>query len=157
IAWHDRIVVPFSPETKRSGIGDLGLYKAVWYRRYFDLEPLHPDERLLIHFGAIDYDATIWIDGAIASKHEGGYTPIEIDATPHLSRGRPHEMVVRAEEVRSGLCRPRANQDWRLEPHSIWYPRTTGIWQSVWYERVSSTRIDSLQWTPSLERWEIGL
>ncbi len=158
LPWHDRIIVPFSPETKRSGINDSGLYKAVWYRRFFDLEPpLHPDERLIIHFGAIDYEATIWIDGAIACRHEGGYTPIAVDATPHLSRNKTHEIVVRAEDDPADMCKPRGKQDWRLEPHSIWYPRTTGIWQSVWYERVSSMRIGTLQWTPSLERWEIGM
>ncbi len=61
-----------------------------------------------------------------------------------------------AEDDPGDLEKPRGKQDWQLEPHSIWYPRTTGIWQSVWIERVPSTWIDEIRWTPNLERWEIG-
>ena len=157
VTWGAPILVPFSPETRASGIEDMGLYKAVWYKRTFDCEPLRHDERLILHFGAVDYVATIWIDGQLAAHHEGGYTPIEVDATPHLAKGTTHEIVVRAEDDPLDMCKPRGKQDWRLEPHSIWYPRTTGIWQSVWYERVCDTHISSLQWACSLEKWELGL
>ena len=158
IAWTREIVVPFSPETRRSGVGDTGLYKAVWYRRTFELAPLAPSERLILHFGAVDYRARVWIDGELAGEHEGGYTPFEIDATRHLARGRSeHEIVVHAEDDPSDLGKPRGKQDWQLEPHSIWYPRTTGIWQTVWYERVPETRIEKIVWTANVERWEIGV
>jgi beta-galactosidase/beta-glucuronidase len=65
--------------------------------------------------------------------------------------------VVRAEDDPADLAKPRGKQDWQLEPHSIWYPRTTGIWQSVWLERVPALRIASVRWTPNLARWELGL
>ena len=66
-------------------------------------------------------------------------------------------IVVRAEDDPSDLAKPRGKQDWQLEPHSIWYPRTTGIWQTVWLETVPSTWIERIRWTPNLERWELGL
>jgi hypothetical protein len=151
------IQVPFAPETRRSGIGDTGLYKACWYRREMVLEPLAEGERLLLHFGAVDYHASVWVDGTLVAHHEGGYTPFEIDLTRVLAGGTRHEIVVRAEDDPSDLAKPRGKQDWQLEPHSIWYPRTTGIWQTVWCERVGRARIAGLRWTARMSTWDIGL
>ncbi|MDB4938256.1 MAG: Beta-galactosidase [Labilithrix sp.] len=151
------IEVPFSVETERSGIGNTGLYKACWYRRTVDLDELVNGERLILNFGAVDYEATVWFDGTLAARHEGGYTPFAIDVTRLMAKGRTHEIVVRAEDDPSDLAKPRGKQDWQLEPHSIWYPRTTGIWQTVWLERVGSARVAELKWTPNMVRWEIGM
>lgn len=157
VEWRAKIQVPFSPETKASGIGDNGLYRACWYRRIFEAPHLSPDECLLLHFGAVDYSATVWVDGTLAFRHEGGYTPFGGDVSALLAPDRSeHEIVVRAEDDPADLAKPRGKQDWQLHPHSIWYPRTTGIWQTVWLERVSKCRIDSLMWTPNLARWELG-
>jgi beta-galactosidase/beta-glucuronidase len=99
----------------------------------------------------------VWIGGALAGRHEGGYTPFTLDATEHL-RGRDTlEVVVRAEDDPHDLAKPRGKQDWLLEPHSIWYPRTSGIWQTVWFEVVPASSVGWLRWTPNLERWELGL
>ncbi len=157
VRFDAKIAVPFSPETARSGIGDNGLYKACWYRRSFDVADLAPDEHLILHFGAVDYDATVWVDGAIAARHEGGYTPFSADVTRLLRPGATHEIVLRAEDDPHDLAKPRGKQDWQLDPHSIWYPRTTGIWQTVWFERVRAAHIRSLRWTPFLATWEIAL
>lgn len=151
------IEVPFSPETPRSGIGDGGLYKACWYRRTFDIEPVDDAERLFLRFGAVDHAATVWVDGAFAGGHEGGYTPFAIDVTSFLRDGPRHEVIVRAEDDPADLAKPRGKQDWQLTAHSIWYPRTTGIWQTVWLERVGAARISQLRWTPDLAGWEIAL
>ncbi len=156
VAWNATIVVPFSPEAPASGIRDTGLYRACWYRRSFDAPVLERGERLILHFGAVDYAATVWVNGVVAARHEGGYTPFEADVTDLLGPG-PQTVVVRAEDDSQDLAKPRGKQDWLPEPHSMWYPRTTGIWQTVWLERVSATRIGTLSWTPNLERWEIGL
>jgi hypothetical protein len=156
VAWTATIVVPFSPETARSGVHNTGFYKACWYRRAVQLPQYEPGQRLLLHFGAVDYAATVWINGVHAGRHEGGYTPFTIDLTDFLSGAGGCELVVRAEDDPADLRKPRGKQDWQLEPHSIWYPRTTGIWQSVWIERVPSTWIDMVQWSSSLERWDIG-
>jgi len=157
VEWNQRITVPFSPETEASGIEDTGFYKAVWYRRQWEQPQLGDTERLLLHFEAVDWRATVWVNGHKVAVHEGGYTPFAADITEALTRGPIQELVVRAEDDYADLSKPRGKQDWKLEPHSIWYPRTTGIWQTVWLERVSSTRIRSVHWTASLDRWEIGL
>ncbi|HEY3496623.1 MAG TPA: glycoside hydrolase family 2 TIM barrel-domain containing protein [Polyangiaceae bacterium] len=157
VRWDTRIVVPFAPETAASGVGDMGLYKAAWYRLKFRAPRLSPDERLLLHFGAVDYYSMVWVDGTLAVEHEGGYTPFWADITDLLHEGVEHELIVRAHDDPSDLEKPRGKQDWQLEPHAIWYPRTTGIWQTVWLERVPATRLVSIQWTANVERWEIGL
>ncbi|CAN5759681.1 glycoside hydrolase family 2 TIM barrel-domain containing protein [soil metagenome] len=157
VRWDRRISVPFSPETARSGIGDTGFYKACWYRRTISVPPLEGGARLLLHFGAVDYAATLWVDGALAGSHEGGYTPFTIDLTTFLDGRDTCEIVLRAEDDPADLAKPRGKQDWQLEPHSIWYPRTTGIWQTVWLERVPPTWIAGIKWSSSLERWDIGL
>lgn len=157
VPFDSTIEVPFSPETRRSGIADTGLYKACWYRREVELAPIAATERVLLHFGAVDYEATVWVDDALAVRHEGGYTPFTADITPLLGDRQKHIVVVRAEDDPEDLAKPRGKQDWQLEPHSIWYPRTTGIWQTVWLERVGRARIAELRWTPNLARWELGL
>jgi hypothetical protein len=158
VRWEKVIQTPFSPETPAGGIGHTGFFRACWYKRQFDAPSLAPGERLLLHFGAIDYSATVWVNGLVAQRHEGGYTPIMADVTKFLREDdAPQEIVVRAEDDPADLSKPRGKQEWQLEPHAIWYPRTTGIWQTVWMERVSATSVGSIQWTPNVERWEIGL
>jgi beta-galactosidase/beta-glucuronidase len=158
VAWMTtNIRVPFAPETPASGIGNTSFYRACWYRRTFDAPALQSDERLLLHFGAVDYEATVWINDAPVAHHTGGYTPFVADITEYLASGAPQTLVVRAFDDPADLAQPRGKQDWLLEPHAIWYPRTTGIWQSVWLERVPVAWLASLRWTASLERWEIGL
>jgi len=157
VQWDEKIVVPFSPETPASGIGNTGLYSAAWYRRKFKAPHIDKSEQLLLHFEAVDYRAMVWVNGAKVFRHEGGYTPFTVDITHVLRPGAEQEVVVRAEDDPSNLAKPRGKQDWKLEPHSIWYPRTTGIWQTVWLEVVPKTCLESLQWSSSLERWEICL
>ena len=157
VKWDSEIKVPFSPETPASGIDDCGFYTAVWYRRTWEQPQLPAGQRLLLHFEAVDWRATVWVNGRQVATHEGGYTPFSADITDVLRSDGPQEVVVRAEDDPADLAKPRGKQDWKLEPHSIWYPRTTGIWQTVWLETVPSTCIRTLQWTASLERWEISL
>jgi beta-galactosidase/beta-glucuronidase len=155
IVWNQTITVPFSPETSLSGVGDTGLFRACWYRRSLELPELG-DSVVLLHFGAVDFRATVWVNGSLVGVHEGGYTPFTLDITAPVRGTRRSELIVRVEDDPSDLEKPRGKQDWSAHPHSIWYPRTTGIWQTVWLEHVSATRIDRLRWTPNLERWEIG-
>lgn len=157
VRWERKIRVPFSPETKLSGIGDTGFYAAVWYRRSFDAPPLGPDRRLLVHFEAVDYRTRVYVNGKKVITHEGGYSPFSADITDVLTIDGEQELIVWAEDDPADLAKPRGKQDWKLDPHSIWYPRTTGIWQTVWLETVPTTRVDTLQWSSSLERWDIGL
>jgi beta-galactosidase/beta-glucuronidase len=158
VPWDRTIEVPFSPETEASGIADTGFYLAVWYRKRLQMPRPAASERLMLHFEAVDYRATVWVNGARVCEHEGGYTPFSADITAALRDDQEsQEIVVRAEDDPADLAKPRGKQDWKLDPHSIWYPRTTGIWQTVWLETVPESHITMLQWVSNLERWEIGL
>lgn len=156
VNWNATIVVPFSPETVASGVGNTGFFSAVWYRRRFESPALDGGKRLLLHFGAVDHRATVWVNGAKVASHLGGYTPFTADITYALRETGPQEVIVSAEDDPADLAKPRGKQDWKLEPHSIWYPRTTGIWQTVWMEVVPAVYVGTIQWTSNLERWEIG-
>ena len=156
VTWDARIRVPFAPEAEASGIGQTGFFRACWYRRSCALPDRAPGERWLLHFGAVDCAATVWINGAYAGEHEGGYSPFAIDITDLAPDGHC-EIVLRADDDPHDLAKPRGKQDWQLEPHSIWYPRTTGIWQTVWLEKVPATRIGRVAFTPHLARWDIGV
>ncbi|MBV9463493.1 MAG: glycoside hydrolase family 2 [Verrucomicrobiae bacterium] len=156
VQWDSHIEVPFAPETRKSGIHHPGFYEGCWYRRGFKAPPLGPEERLLVHFGAVDYQATVWVNGFYAGKHEGGYTPFTRDVTDFLKPDQEQIVIVRAKDDPADLEKPRGKQDWHLEPHSIWYPRTSGIWQTVWIEKVPATRLECLSWIPNLVRWELA-
>jgi beta-galactosidase/beta-glucuronidase len=155
VRWDATIEVPFSPETLRSGINQPGFIRACWYRRTLTAPPLGPGDRLFLRFAAVDHHARVWLDGVLVGEHEGGYTPFSFDVTKLLSR-RTAELVVQAEDDPADLAKPRGKQDWQAEPHSIWYARTTGIWQSVWLEVVPRVSIGSIRWTPNLQRWELS-
>ncbi len=157
VSWTATITVPFAPETTESGIADPGFYRACWYCREFDAPRLAPGEHLILHFGAVDYAASVWVNGQLVARHTGGFTPFQVDITRNLATTGPQVVVVRAEDDPHDLAKPRGKQDWLEHPHSIWYPRTTGIWQTVWLERVPPSSIASVRWTPNIERWEIGL
>ncbi len=157
VIWDCPIEVPFSPETEISQVADQGFYTSVWYRRRWEQPALPEGKRLLVHFEAVDWQAQVWVNGKRVCSHEGGFTPFSADITSALVAGSTQEIVVQAGDDSLDLEKPRGKQDWRLEPHSIWYPRTTGIWQEVWLETVSATRIGSLHWTSSLKHWDIGL
>jgi len=156
VSWHTRIHVPFPPEAPASGIGDTSFYGACWYRHQCHLPERAADERWLLHFGAVDYRATVWVNGVVADTHEGGYTPFTMEITS-LAAGADCEIVVCAEDDPHDLAKPRGKQDWQLDPHSIWYPRATGIWQTVWLEKVPATWIRHVAFTPNLARWELGV
>ena len=154
IAWTHDIIVPFPPESQASGVGDRGFHRACWYQREFLLQPGGPC--VLLHFGAVDYQATVWLNGHVVARHEGGHTPFVANISDVLLADGPQVLTLLVEDDPHDLAKPRGKQDWQLEPHSIWYPRTTGIWQSVWLERVASTYIRKLRWTPVFEGYEIG-
>ena len=157
VEWECPITVPFSPETEASGVADQGFYTSVWYRRTWEQEAVPEGKQLLVHFEAVDWQATVWVNGKQVCSHQGGFTPFATDITHALVDGPVQEIVLCAEDDSLDLEKPRGKQDWKLEPHSIWYPRTTGIWQEVWLETVSATRIDGLHWSSSLKHWDIGI
>ena len=133
-----QIQVPFPPESELSGINDKGFHPVVWYRRSFAATAVE-GERLLLHFGAVDYRAEVWVNGALVA-----------DITGELDPGGEQFVVVRAEDKPKDGTMPRGKQDWELTPHVIWYDRTTGIWQPVWLEPVPATYLTTLHFAPDL-------
>lgn len=153
VAFADRIIVPFAPEAPASGIGWPGPLHRAWYRR--PLPALRPGLRTILHFGAVDRCAEVWVGGAHVASHEGGYTGFAVDITDHLADGA--DVVVRADDDPADLDAPRGKQDWRDEPHQIWYPRTTGIWRTVWLEHVARQHLVELDWDADPTALEVGL
>ncbi|MEV0612109.1 glycoside hydrolase family 2 TIM barrel-domain containing protein [Nonomuraea sp. NPDC050404] len=145
------ITVPYPPESELSGLRDTAPHPVVWYRRALSPDRLPgPGERLLLHFGAVDYRARVWVNGVYVGGHEGGHTPFSFDVTESLVPGEEQVIVVRAEDDCDDATQPRGKQDWRAEPHDIWYHRTTGIWQPVWTEVVPALHVKGLHWTPDV-------
>ena len=157
VVFDRTIVVPFPPESPASGIAEPGFHQVVWYRSSVDLDRPEREARLLLHFGAVDYHAQVWVNGQLVVEHRGGHTPFTADVTEARGGGSRLEIIVRAADDPHDLSQPRGKQDWLERPHEIWYPRTTGIWQSVWLEPVATTSIERLTWSPHLDHWEMGL
>jgi hypothetical protein len=157
VVYDAEIQVPFAPESPASGIGDTSFYRSCWYRRAVALPAPAPGARLLLHFGAVDHRATVWVNGAEVARHEGGYTPFSADVTDVLVPDGDQEIVVRAVDDPLDLEQPRGKQDWKAEPHSIWYPRTTGIWQTVWAEEVPASHVAEVGWRASVPEWTLDL
>ncbi|HET7769025.1 MAG TPA: beta galactosidase jelly roll domain-containing protein, partial [Chloroflexota bacterium] len=149
--WHDpdasfaptapgphEIVVPFPYQAPLSGIGDRSVHPVVWYRRSLSLPAAWRGRRILLHFGAADFRADVWLNGHHLGSHEGGYTPFAFDVTQLLSTPHgEHTLVVRCEDQPSDE-QPRGKQD-ALEHRAYWFAATTGLWQTVWLEPVGST------------------
>lgn len=138
--WPLRITVPFACESAASGIGDTAPHPIVWYRRTFQAPAVPEDGALWIHFGAVDYAATVWLNGVELGTHRGGHVPFAFDAAPHLQE-RGNTLVVRVEDAQAAT-QPRGKQAWDDAPGGIFYHRTTGIWQSVWLEPVGALRLE---------------
>ncbi|MGQ4515361.1 sugar-binding domain-containing protein [Streptomyces sp. DW26H14] len=144
------ITVPYPPESAASGIHDTGLHPVLWYRRTVEAAVPAPGRRLLLHFGAVDYRAEVWVNGRPVGRHEGGHTPFTCDLTDAVDQDGPQVVVVRAEDQPGDTAQPRGKQDWRRAPHVIWYHRTSGIWQPVWLEDVPDTHLTAVHWTPDV-------
>jgi beta-galactosidase/beta-glucuronidase len=169
VGFDRKIVVPFAPESPAAGVvqgGVQGFFKAVWYRRTWPVTEIPPGHRLLLHFGAVDYIATVYVNGQRVCCHEGGYSPFHVDVTDIATSGSHGggdgaragdlEIVVHAVDDPHDMAKPRGKQDWHEKPHAIWYPRTTGIWQSVWWEVVPESWVGSLRWEGDALKFEVG-
>lgn len=147
-----RITVPFCPESALSGVGFRDFIACAWYRRTVQLPPEWLEgvktrgDRVLLHFGAVDHDAAVYINGTQVGAHSSGYTPFCFDITPHITPETVITLSAR-DDVRSGLV-PSGKQSGKYASYGCYYTRTTGIWQTVWLERVPERYIRSLQIRP---------
>ena len=142
-----KILVPFSFEAKRSNIGDRSFHPCVWYRRKFEIPLEWTGSRIILNFGAVDYRTLVWINGVLVTSHEGGHISFCCEITNECAKGN-NVLVVRAEDPPSDRYIPRGKQYWKEEPASIFYTRTTGIWQTVWLEPVPHSYLDTVRITP---------
>ena len=149
-AFGRAIAVPFPFESRLSGIADTSFHPYAWYRRTFTVPDAWRGRRVLLRFGAVDYQADVWVNGAKAGGHEGGNTPFAFDITPMLAPG-PNTVTVRAFDPPTDLSIPRGKQFWELESSSIFYTRTSGIWQPVWIEAAGDSYLDEVRITPTLD------
>ena len=148
-----RILVPFCPQSSLAGLAEPEPGDVVWYRRRFDA----PDAaRLMLHFGAVDYRATVWVNGEEVARHEGGHTPFSADISRFAGRAG-NTVVVRAEDPLQDMTIPRGKQFWKPESEGIFYTATTGIWQTVWLEPLPERSIQSLRVRPDLDAAAIEL
>ncbi len=138
------ITVPFCPESELSGIGYKDFMPAVWYRRRFEIEESKLSGKVFICFGAVDYEATVYINGSEAGKHKGGYTSFRFDITKFLRAGE-NTVTVRAVDDTRSPYQPTGKQSEEFASHGCHYTRTTGIWQSVWLEFTPKNYIRSFR------------
>lgn len=142
------IQVPFSYEASLSGIGNHEYHPCVWYHRVISLNEHDLINTLLLHFEGCDYLSSVWINGQLAGRHQGGYTRFTCDITDFVTVGS-NDIVLCAEDSLSEE-QPRGKQRWKTESYSCWYVQTTGIWKTVWLEKVPKTYLADLRLTPCL-------
>ncbi len=144
--YAERILVPFPPESALSGIGRRD--EVLWYRRLVEIPGDWRGDRVLLHFGAVDQKAQVWVNNQLVATHEGGYTAFSADITDVLRPTGPQELTVRAEDRTDIEPFPVGKQ--RNAPGGICYTASSGIWQTVWLEPVPASRVERLELTPDL-------
>lgn len=153
-----KIVVPYCFQSRLSGIGETAVHDIVWYRRSLDIPEAFSGKRIVLHFGAVDYEAKVWVNGQLVAEHRGGHTPFEADITSSLTEnGQGNRIVVRARDYSRDLTLPRGKQYWKDESEGIFYTRTTGIWQTVWIEAVHPIHLRKVRLTPDIDRGRIDI
>jgi len=149
-----KIIVPFCFQSKLSGIGDNSFHEVIWYRRVFEIPSQFKKKKVLLHFGAVDYSCLIYLNGDYVGSHEGGYIGFSLDITNFLED--TNVLVVRVEDPSQDLEILRGKQFWKTEIEAIFYPRVSGIWQTVWLEYLSPEyQIDDLKITPDIDKSEV--
>ncbi len=144
------IEVPFCFESKLSGIADTTMHDRICYKKTFQLPDAWSGKRILLHFGAVDYECRVYVNGMLCKEHIGGNTPFETDITDYLTEGL-QSLTVKVYDPARDETIPRGKQYWEEKSAGIWYTRTSGIWQSVWLEPVSNSHISHMKFTPDID------
>lgn len=145
-----KIMVPFTYETKASGIGEGAFHPQIWYHRLLEVPKEQESKRIILHFQAVDYIAKLWVNGTCVGQHQGGYAAFSFDITPYIQFGQSNSLVMKVEDSQS-CTQPRGKQRWVKDNFECFYVQTTGIWQSVWLEYVAESYIKSVKMTPDLD------
>jgi beta-galactosidase/beta-glucuronidase len=150
-SWAEgRILVPYPVESALSGVmKTVGPDQRLWYRRTFELPAAWKGQRILLHFGAVDWDATVRVNGREVGSHRGGYDAFSLDITEALKPSGEQELVVSVWDPSDAGYQPRGKQV--RNPGGIWYTPTTGIWQTVWLEPVAASHVESIRIVPDVD------
>jgi beta-galactosidase/beta-glucuronidase len=153
-SWDGEILVPFAVESALSGVGKrVKENEELWYQRTFDVPKTWTGKRVLLHFGAVDWKADIWVNGMNVGSHTGGYVPFYLDVTDALNARGTNQLIVRVWDPTDKSFQPRGKQV--TNPSGIWYTPVTGIWQTVWLEPVSEAHIANLKTTPDIDNHQL--
>lgn len=148
--FEGQILVPFAIESSLSGVQKtVGAENELWYKRSFTLPSAWKNKDILLHFGAVDWQAEVYVNDILIGSHTGGYTPFSLNITPYLAGKKEHKLVVRVWDPCDRGYQPRGKQVNR--PEGIWYTSVTGIWQTVWLEPVASAHIASVKAIPNID------
>jgi len=149
-AFDGKILVPYAVESSLSGVQkSVGEDKELWYQRTFTLPEAWKNRKILLHFGAVDWKADVWVNDIKVGSHAGGYTPFSFEITPYLSKSGNQKLMVRVWDPSDRGYQPCGKQVGK--PSGIWYTSVTGIWQTVWLEPVSPAYISGLKSIPDLD------
>lgn len=155
-AFQKKITVPFVYQSQESGIGERKVHDIVWYSRKFEVN-WQSEERVLLHFGAIDYESDIYINGQHVKHHIGGHTSFHVDITDQLHADTYQNVTVRAYDPHDDESIPRGKQFWEEESQAIWYTNSTGIWQTVWLEVVPLVHLESVKFMPKFDEGKVEI
>ena len=154
-SFDGKILVPFAIESSLSGVQKrLGSENELWYQREFAVPSNWKNNRVLLHFGAVDWKADVWVNDIKVGQHTGGYAPFSFDVTPALKNGT-NKLVVKVWDGTDQGYQPRGKQV--NNPHGIWYTPVSGIWQTVWLEPVPEKYIENVKITPDIDKNTIGV
>ena len=141
----DKIIVPFCPESKLSGVEHKDIITGIWYHRTIQAPTTWSEKKIMLHFGAVYYEAEVYVDGHFVGRHFGGSSPFALDVTKYLADGKVHDLVVRANSDLRRRTQGAGKQSLRSFSYGCVYTRTTGIWQTVWLEATNDYSLDHIQ------------
>ncbi len=149
--YSKKITVPFPYQSKLSGIHDVGIHDRIWYHRSFDLH-LPQDKTFILHFGAVDYETTVFVNKRLVGTHIGGSSSFSFDITDFLVPGRNQEITLSVFDPSLDPFISRGKQTWKEKPFECYYHRSSGIWQTVWLEYLDPEAIKSLKTTSDIDQ-----
>ena len=150
-----KIIVPFCPESKLSGIGYTDFITHFWYQRPISIPQEWDGKKILLNFGAVYYKSEVYVDGVLANRHFGGTSSFAVDITSLVKPGQTHSLVVYVESDVRGATQPAGKQNLQFESYACNYTRTTGIWQTVWMEAVHPEGLQSVQVLPDIDQQQL--
>ena len=151
-----KINVPFCPESKLSGVENVDFMNSVWYKREFEITEKQLEGRVVLHFGAVDYKTTVYINGNKCGSHKGGYVSFSFDITDYAVLGKNTVTVHAEDDTRSRMI-PSGKQSEKYSSWGCYYTRTTGIWQTVWLEFLPEAHIKSVKYVTDINNATVNI